>query len=69
MKPFEGIEILNILPSGKSERIVDLEFASKEEFIKAASLQNEKINGHEFFVRFSSFTRRPQQADRDERER
>ena len=62
LQPFGGIKILNVHSNTESLRIVDLEFNSREEFIKAASIQNKKINGGEFFIRFSSLTRCPQQT-------
>ncbi len=63
LKVFDGIEIARILHSNKGYKIVDLEFDSKEEFIKAACLQNEKIDEIEISVRFSILTRREKPAD------
>ena len=59
---FEGIEIFKVLRSSKVPNIADLEFTSKEEFIKAACLQGGKVKGTEFFVRFSKLIRRAKPA-------
>jgi len=64
-EPFDDIKILKLYYPPKESNVVDLEFDSKEEFTKAASLQQGyKIKEVEFYVRFSRLMRSSQQTNR-----
>jgi hypothetical protein len=64
-EPFDDIKILKLYYPQREPNVVDLEFDSKEEFTKAASLQEGfKIKGVEFYVRFSRLMRSTQQKVR-----
>ena len=68
--PFDDIKILKLYYPPNQSTVVDLEFDSKEEFTKAASLQEGyKIKGAEFCVRFSQLIRRSEQTLRRSRKK